>query len=383
VRVSASTKVIPLALARALPVYSYYCDSSTSALVPFKAKAQRRRRVQHTHKNLKEKLFHNTGSEADLCMDEALRLHARNQRITHSESPHSSVHSTPTTTSMSGGFVRRVSSRPISIIRSTSVPGKLHEKQQQQQQQQMLKLQGYSDDIGLPIDHSTAPSPLYTGKQSNNSGSDYGIFSAHLSGGSTPGAPLMVGSLPPTWAVDDMPQLRLPPQADTEDSAGLGSLSASYKSTGGYRMSLYASSCPAAVPKWSSGSKHLASRSTAAAAAASVTDASASVSSAGSSGTAAAATAAGLPSLLEEAYDTEDDVSAHSGTPSSLTILSVLESLAGEADRQRRMSSSSGAPAVMRTGVFNPREFCSNTSEAGDASSDVFMMEELQLQHSD
>jgi hypothetical protein len=318
-------------------------------------------------------------------MDEALRLHARSQRSTHSESPHSAVHGTPTRTSMSG-IVRRVSSRPISIIRSTSVPGKLHEKQQQQQQQQM-KLQGYSDDIGLPID-STAPSPLYSGKQSNHSGSDYGIFSAHLSGGSTPGAPLMVGSLPPTWAIDDMPQLRLPPQADTEDSAGLGSLSASYKSTGGYRMSLYASSCPAAVPKWSSGSRqqHSASRRSAAAAAAAdaaaATDDSASVSSGGSAGTAAAA-AAGLPSLLEEAYDTEDDASAHSGTPSSLTILSVLESLAGEADRQRRMSSSSGAPAVMRTGVFNPREFCSNASEAGDSASDVFMMEELQLQHSD
>jgi hypothetical protein len=310
-------------------------------------------------------------------MDEALRLHARSQRSTHSESPHSSVHGTPPRTSMSG-IVRRAS-RPISIIRSTSVPGKLHEKQQQHQQQQM-KLQGYSDDIGLPID-STAPSPLYSSKQSNHSGSDYGIFSAHLSGGSTPGAPLMVGSLPPSWAIDDMPQLRLPPQADTEDSAGLGSLSASYKSTGGYRMSLYASSCPAAVPKWSSGSRqqqHSTSRRSAAAAAAvdagPVTDDSASVSSAGSSGTAAAA-AAGLPSLLEEAYDTEDDASAHSGTPSSLTILCVLESLAGETDRQRRMSSSSGAPAVMRTGAFNPREFCSNTSEAGDSSSDVFMMD--------
>lgn len=70
----------------------------------------------------------------------------------------------------------------------------------------------------------------------------------------TPGAPLMVGSLPPSW-MEDIPALQLPPQAadrlfnDALDQhhAGLGSLSESYRLASRRWGEGLATSCPAVM----------------------------------------------------------------------------------------------------------------------------------------
>ncbi|KAG5187653.1 hypothetical protein JKP88DRAFT_306833 [Tribonema minus] len=126
----------------------------------------------------------------------------------------------------------RCRSPAIQIIqRSTSVPGQLHDFH--------ATLACFNDDTS----HRPA------GEFNHRPGAPT-VSTVGRSRGPAPGAPLMVGSLPPVWILEDMPSLVLPPQAGSLEEEGLGSLSASYSRHQQTRMGLYASSCPAALHVW-------------------------------------------------------------------------------------------------------------------------------------
>ncbi|KAG5180028.1 hypothetical protein JKP88DRAFT_325189 [Tribonema minus] len=121
-------------------------------------------------------------------------------------------------------------------------------------------LSRFSDDAPLPKadPQQTLPSRLVPSPQPITVAQSLPISagdSALKSRRGIPDAPLMIGSLPPVWVLEDMPALALPPSAGSpsDDGAipGLGSLSASYLQRQQGYLSVYAMSCPAAV--WGDG----------------------------------------------------------------------------------------------------------------------------------
>ncbi|CAM9148794.1 unnamed protein product [Ectocarpus fasciculatus] len=135
----------------------------------------------------------------------------------------------------SPGVVRRTASRPISIIRSTSVPAQLQDRTQA----------GDPDPEGGSGGNPANRRGLHTRDRSLQHD-----FSSGAAGGVNgivqslppPQAPLLAGSLPPSRFLDDLPPLSLGPQADNSFDSDCGALSTSLKAN-----RLYATSCPANI----------------------------------------------------------------------------------------------------------------------------------------
>ncbi|CAM9421808.1 unnamed protein product [Phaeothamnion confervicola] len=135
------------------------------------------------------------------------------------------------------GGLRRASSRPISIIRSTSVPGQLHEATGTTQ---YGKFQDFNDDLSV-VTSAAAAAAVAMGFSGARAVATPVLVAQSLP---MPAAPLMGSSLPPSRFMDDMPLLHLGPQADAAEVPTIcGSLSASLNTVG----VMYASSCPATL----------------------------------------------------------------------------------------------------------------------------------------
>ncbi|CAM9906934.1 unnamed protein product, partial [Choristocarpus tenellus] len=127
--------------------------------------------------------------------------------------------------------VRRTPSQPISIIRSTSVPGQLQDVDGVGGGgggSTKARSRLFNDDVGVrdSLQHKGGHIP----------------FEAHSL--PPPMAPLLAGSLPPSRFLDDLPPLVLGPQANFEAPLEFGSLSSSWKER---RNVVYATSCPATL----------------------------------------------------------------------------------------------------------------------------------------
>ncbi|CAM9331439.1 unnamed protein product [Ectocarpus sp. 6 AP-2014] len=135
----------------------------------------------------------------------------------------------------SPGVVRRTASRPISIIRSTSVPAQLQDRTQA----------GEPDPEGGSGGNPANRRGLHTRDRSLqhdfNSGAAGGV-NGIVQSLPPPQAPLLAGSLPPSRFLDDLPPLSLGPQADNSFDSDCGALSTSLKAN-----RLYATSCPANI----------------------------------------------------------------------------------------------------------------------------------------
>ncbi|CAM9854408.1 unnamed protein product [Ectocarpus sp. 8 AP-2014] len=122
----------------------------------------------------------------------------------------------------SPGVVRRTASRPISIIRSTSVPAQLQDRTQA----------GDPDPEGGSGGNPANRRGLHTRDRSLqhdfNSGAAGGV-NGIVQSLPPPQAPLLAGSLPPSRFLDDLPPLSLGPQADNSFDSDCGALSTSLK----------------------------------------------------------------------------------------------------------------------------------------------------------
>ncbi|CAM9714560.1 unnamed protein product, partial [Hapterophycus canaliculatus] len=133
----------------------------------------------------------------------------------------------------SPGVVRRQASRPISIIRSSSVPAQLQDRSQAERD---------SEAGGGSGDNTTSRRGMHfrdRSLQHDFSGVAGGV-NGIVQSLPPPQAPLLAGSLPPSRFLDDLPPLSLGPQAGDSFSSDCGSLSTSLKAN-----RLYATSCPA------------------------------------------------------------------------------------------------------------------------------------------
>ncbi|CAM9538796.1 unnamed protein product [Laminaria digitata] len=191
----------------------------------------------------------------------------------------------------SPGVVRRAASRPISIIRSTSVPGQLQDRSQPPAAPGAGGGSGGNTTTSSRRALHVRDRSLQHDFKTNAAGGFGGIVQSLP----IPQAPLLAGSLPPSRFLDDLPPLSLGPQADVESfPTDCGALSTSLKAN-----RLYATSCPANLG--------------------------------GHFGRPPGPTSS--MSVLEEGgLDEEEEREEPSPKPKSLTALSILESLAGQAE---------------------------------------------------
>lgn len=110
------------------------------------------------------------------------------------------------------GVVRRAASRPISIIRSTSVPAQLQDRSQQ-------GVSGVEGGSSGNANASGGRRPMHVRDRSLqhdfNSGVAVGVIGVAQSL-PIPQAPLLAGSLPPSRFLDDLPPLSLGPQVRSQ-----------------------------------------------------------------------------------------------------------------------------------------------------------------------
>lgn len=236
--------------------------------------------------------------------------------------------------------VRRAVSKPIRIIRSTSVPGQLQDKSQTSPAAPGMG--GSSGGNTRRAFHAHTDRGLqYELGLGAAGGGGYGGIAQSLP---IPQAPLLAGSLPPPSRFDDLPPLSLGPQAKNESfSADCGSLSASFKAS---NIVKFATSCPANLggnfgrPP---GPKHNPSMSVLA------------------------------EGELDEGEETGTDSDVPSPGPKSMTALSLLESLAKK--NEMTTSPDKGAPDCDNDN--ESVESSGDSSERLPIQDDVFELEEL------
>ena len=106
------------------------------------------------------------------------------------------------------GVVRRAASRPISIIRSTSVPGQLQDRSQPPAAPGTGGGSGGNTTTSSRRALHVRDRSLQQDFKSNAAGGFGGIVQSLP----IPQAPLLAGSLPPSRFLDDLPPLSLGPQ---------------------------------------------------------------------------------------------------------------------------------------------------------------------------
>ncbi|CAN0362462.1 unnamed protein product [Pylaiella littoralis] len=228
----------------------------------------------------------------------------------------------------SPGVVRRTASKPISIIRSTSVPAQLQDRSQA----------GDPEAGGGSGGKTTSRRGLHLRDRSLQHD-----FNSAVVGGPNgivqslppPQAPLLAGSLPPSRFLDDLPPLSLGPQADVESfTSDCGALSTSLKAN-----RLYATSCPANL------GAHF--------------------------GRPPGSKLNSMSVLKEGAFD-EDSADDGTPEPKSMTALSILESLA-----PTQAPAEAAAPVDGLSVDAESVESVADSAEGSPVEDDVFELEGL------